>query len=159
MLEFTPEFWLSSKNDSQKGLAARHNKNAEASSHRIRPSILVVDDQQLIANTTAMVLNHSGFRAERAYNGQSALEKALRLRPDFLLTDILMPGMNGVELAVAVRRQLPATIIVLISGQAGVTEILHQARVDGFEFDLLAKPIHPQKLLEHLKRKAPQFWK
>jgi FixJ family two-component response regulator len=69
-----------------------------------------------------------------------------------------MPGITGVDLAIGVRNQLPATVIVLISGQAGITDLLRQARNGGYEFNLLAKPIHPEKLLEYLKRKAPHFW-
>jgi len=121
-------------------------------------TVLVVDDQHLIADTTMAVLNLSGFRAERAYNGQMAMEMALRLRPDYLLSDIVMPEMNGVELAIEVRKQLPRTVIVLISGQAGVTDLLREAIRDGYDFDLLAKPMHPEKLTEYLKQKAPHLW-
>ena len=138
--------------------SAGEQESTESSSQRRKPTILVVDDQQMIADTTATVLNQSGFRAEPAYSGQAALEIALRLRPDYLLTDIVMPGMNGVELAIRVRNHLPTTVIVLFSGQSGITDLLRQAKVDGYEFNLLAKPIHPEKLLEHLKREAPHFW-
>jgi len=58
-----------------------------------------------------------------------------------------------------VHNQLPATIIVLLSGQAGISDLLRQAKERGYEFSLLAKPIHPEKLVEYLKLKGPQFWK
>lgn len=119
-----------------------------------KPTILVVDDQHLIADTTSEILNRSGFKAVSAYNGQSALEIAAKLRPDYLLSDVLMPGINGVELAIAIQKEMPETRIVLFSGQAGITDIVSKAKADGHTFDLLAKPIHPEKLLEHLKRKA-----
>ncbi|HEX3891467.1 MAG TPA: response regulator [Terracidiphilus sp.] len=117
-----------------------------------RPTILVVDDQRLIADTTAEILNQSGFKASRAYSGQAALEIARSLKPDYLLTDVLMPGLNGVELAIEVTRELPTTRIVLFSGQAGIADILHRAKDDGYVFELLSKPIHPEKLVEHLRR-------
>jgi len=119
-----------------------------------KPTILVVDDQHLIADTTREVLNRSGFKAVSAYNGHSALELAAKLKPDYLLSDVLMPGMNGVELAIAIQKEIPKTKIVLFSGQAGITDIVSKAKADGHTFDLLAKPIHPEKLLEHLKRKT-----
>lgn len=119
-----------------------------------KPTILVVDDQQLIADTTRDVLNRLGFKAVSAYNGQSALKIAAKLKPDYLLTDVLMPGMNGVDLAIALQKEMPKTKIVLFSGQAGITDIVSKAKADGHIFDLLAKPIHPEKLLEHLKRKT-----
>ena len=158
MLAITSELYLFSHEDLLKAIAPEEQKSTETSRQLRKPTILVVDDQQMIADTTTMVLNQSGFRAECAYSGQSALEMALNLRPDYLLTDVVMPGITGVDLAIGVRNQLPGTVIVLISGQAGITDLLRQARNGGYEFNLLAKPIHPEKLLEYLKRKAPHFW-
>jgi CheY-like chemotaxis protein len=70
-----------------------------------------------------------------------------------LLADVLMPLMNCVELAIAIARMLPATKILLFSGQVGISDILRQGEEEGYVFDLVAKPIHPEKLVEHLKRK------
>ena len=157
MLAIRPEFYLFSQ-DVPDGFFAQQLESTEEDRRTAKPTILVVDDQHIIADTTAEVLNRSGFRATRAYNGHSALDMALELKPDYLLTDIMMPGMNGIELAITIQQQLPATLIVLFSGQAGITDILRQAEDNGHEFSLLAKPIHPEKLLEYLKKKAPQFW-
>ena len=118
-----------------------------------KPTILVVDDQEMIADTTAEILNGFGFRAVRAYDGQTALQIAAKLKPDYLLADVLMPLMNGVELAIAITKILPATKILLFSGQVGVSDILRQGKEEGYVFDLVAKPIHPEKLIEHLKKK------
>ena len=118
-----------------------------------KPTILVVDDEQMIADTTAEILNKFGFRAVHAYNGQTALEIAAKLKPDYVLSDVLMPGMNGVELAVAITRILPKTKILLFSGQTGISDILRQGEEKGYVFDLVAKPIHPEKLIERLKKK------
>jgi CheY-like chemotaxis protein len=107
----------------------------------------------MIADTTAEILSKYGFRAVRAYSGQSALKLAEKLKPDYLLTDVLMPRMNGVELAIAISKILPAMKILLFSGQAGISDILREAEEEGYTFDLVAKPIHPEKLIEHLKRK------
>ena len=136
-----------------RALASQKRKEKDKNLEVEKPTILVVDDQQLLADTTAEILNQSGFRASRAYAGQSALEIARKLKPDYLLTDILMPGMNGVELAIIVSKELPKTRIVLFSGQAGITDILRQAKEDGYLFELLAKPIHPEKLVERLRQK------
>jgi CheY-like chemotaxis protein len=135
-----------------KNLEKRKTKRSATS--KPKPSILVVDDQPMIADTTTEVLNRSGYKAVCAYNGYSALQIAAKLRPDYLLTDVLMPGMNGVELAISIQKELPETKILLFSGQAGITEIVSKARAAGHSFDLLAKPIHPEKLLEHLKLKT-----
>lgn len=117
-----------------------------------RPRVLVVDDQKLIADTITQILEDAGFEAIAAYDGWTALEAAARFTPDYLLTDVLMPRMNGVQLAITIRRNYPAVRILLFSGQAGTSEIMLEGQKQGFEFELIAKPIHPLKLIEHLKK-------
>lgn len=116
-----------------------------------RPKVLVVDDERLIADTITEILEGAGFDAMAAYDGWTALETAARSHPDCLLSDVLMPGMNGVELAIAMRKLYPAARILLFSGQAGISQILLAGQKQGFEFELIPKPIHPYKLIERLK--------
>lgn len=117
-----------------------------------RRTVLVVDDEPLIVDTTAAALERLGFRVFRAYSGRRALDLAMSILPDLLLTDVLMPGMNGVELAIEIRRLLPSTGIVLFSGQAGISGLLHEAHLKGLPFKLAAKPMHPEKLAEFLRK-------
>ena len=117
-----------------------------------QPKVLVVDDEKLLADTTAAILHRAGFATKTAYDAFGALDVMVSFRPDYLLTDIMMPAMNGVELAIAITRMYPKTRILLFSGQAGITEILEESKVRGFEFPLLAKPVHPARLVEGLKR-------
>jgi CheY-like chemotaxis protein len=119
--------------------------------HARRPRVLVVDDERLIAETMAEILEGAGFQAATAYDGWSALQVAGILQPDYLLSDVLMPRMNGVDLAIAIRKMYPAARILLFSGQAGITEILRAAQNQGFQFELIAKPVHPLTLIARLK--------
>lgn len=119
--------------------------------YRARRKVLVVDDQRLIVDTITEILEGAGFEVIPAYDPWDALEAAAQFRPDHLLTDVLMPRMNGVELAIAVRKMYPAVKILLFSGQAGISEILLEAQNRGYEFELIAKPVHPLKLVERLK--------
>jgi CheY-like chemotaxis protein len=80
--------------------------------------VLVVDDEVLIADTIVMILNRNGFHAEAVYSGTQAIEAARRITPELILSDVLMPQLDGVEAAIAIREFLPATRIVLFSGQA-----------------------------------------
>jgi CheY-like chemotaxis protein len=118
---------------------------------RSLPKILVVDDEKRIADTLTEILEMSGFQVATAYDGWDALEAAARFHPDYLLSDVLMPRMNGVDLAIALRKMYPDAKILLFSGQAGISEILLAGHRQGFEFELIAKPIHPLKLIERLK--------
>lgn len=117
-----------------------------------RARVLIVDDQRLIADTLAEILGNAGFDAVAAYDGFDALDKASRFHPQWLITDVLMPRMNGVELAIAVQKNYPGSSILLFSGQAGISEILQEGHRQGYQFELIAKPIHPLRLIERLKQ-------
>jgi CheY-like chemotaxis protein len=117
-----------------------------------RPRVLVVDDEKLIADTCSEILEGAGFEAKAAYDGWAAMGMVAEFRPDYLLTDVLMPRMNGVELAIAINKMMPSVRILLFSGQAGISDILRRGHERGYEFELVAKPIHPTKLIERLQQ-------
>lgn len=123
-----------------------------------RPVVLVVDDESVIADTLSEILNRSGYTAIAEYDGDSALETALLMPPEMVITDVVLPGMSGIELAITIRRIFPDCKIILFSGQASTADLLAAARQDGHHFTLLNKPLHPQDLLmrvsEGLKKKA-----
>ena len=100
-----------------------------------------------IADSLAKILCLSGFPAIAAYDGNSALETALLKPPELLITDVVLPGMNGVELAITVKRVFPDCKILLFSGQASTGDLLATAHRDGHRFTLLNKPVPPQELL------------
>jgi DNA-binding response OmpR family regulator len=118
---------------------------------RTRLRVLVVDDEQLIAKTVAAILNANGFEALAAFGGEEAMETARRVRPDIVLSDVLMPKMTGVDLGMQVRQELPETRVILFSGQAATTQLMRKAQDAGYTFELLAKPIHPVELVAKLK--------
>jgi CheY-like chemotaxis protein len=115
------------------------------------PRILVVDDEALIADTIVQILNRNGFIAEAAYSGEQAIEMARRSCPELVLSDVLMPQIDGVEAAIEISKLCPDTRIVLFSGQAATLEILSRAKERGYNFELLPKPIHPTQLIQHLR--------
>jgi DNA-binding NtrC family response regulator len=126
-------------------------KDTSPASKTAHTKILVVDDQRLIADTLSEILEDAGFEVSVAYDGLQAVENAARFKPGQLLSDVVMPGMNGVELAKAIHEMHPSTKILLFSGQVGVSEILLDAEKHGYHFELLPKPLHPAKLIERLR--------
>src|SRR5215475_341834 len=112
---------------------------------------LVVDDERVIADTLAIILNKSGFVAEAVYSGRMAVDAARKTPPDLVITDVIMEDMNGIEAAIEIRKMLPDCKILLFSGQAATADLLDQARSHGHHFEILAKPIHPQDLLAKIK--------
>jgi len=113
--------------------------------------VLVVDDERMIASTLALILNQAGFDASAAYSGTEAIDAAKSTRPDLIISDVSMPGMNGIDAMILIRAFLPACKILLISGQTSVINLLQCARERGYDFELLAKPIHPSILIEKLR--------
>lgn len=125
--------------------------NEAAAGTEFRPRVLVVDDERIIAETLGIILTKSGFDTAVAYDGQEAVDKAESWRPDALVSDVIMPRMNGIEAAIRIAAVLPACRIVLLSGQAMTADLAHQARLKGHYFEILPKPVHPQELLDRLK--------
>jgi DNA-binding response OmpR family regulator len=121
--------------------------NATADSHSYRPVVLVVDDESTIADTLSEILTRSGYAAIAAYDAESALETALLMPPELLITDVVLPEMSGIELAITVKRVFPDCKIILFSGQASTSDLLASANRDGHHFSLLSKPVHPRDLL------------
>jgi CheY-like chemotaxis protein len=80
---------------------------------------LLVDDEALVRESTADMLEDLGYEVVQAASAEEAL-RLIRggLRPDVLMTDHLMPGMNGTELANVVRAELPGTPVLIVSGYA-----------------------------------------
>ena len=118
---------------------------------KAKPKVLVVDDERVIADTLAIILNQHGYDASAVYTGTGAVERARNDHPDLIISDVIMPDMNGIEAAINIRRFLPQCKILLFSGQAATANLLESARAQGHEFEILAKPIHPQDLLAKLK--------
>jgi CheY-like chemotaxis protein len=111
------------------------------------PRILVVDDESAIADTLTEILCRSGYPAVAAYDGNGALEIALLSPPELLITDVVLPGMNGIELAITIKRVYPHCKILLFSGQAATADLLTSASCAGHSFTLLSKPVPPRDLL------------
>jgi CheY-like chemotaxis protein len=126
-------------------------ESVAASTVAQKPKVLVADDEQVIANTLAIILNQAGFEARAVYSGEKALESLENFQPDMLISDVIMTGMTGIEAAIATRRQLPKCKILLFSGQAATADLLEKARAQGHEFEILAKPVHPTDLLAKLR--------
>jgi DNA-binding response OmpR family regulator len=110
-----------------------------------------VDDEHAIATTLATILNYAGFDARAMFSGEEAVDALDNLDPDLLITDVVLTGMNGIEAAIITRSKMPKCKILLFSGQAVSLDLLLIARLEGHEFEILAKPIHPIDLLEKVR--------
>ncbi len=119
-----------------------------------RLRVLVVDDEKTIADSLAMIFRVKGFDARAAYSGESALKEADRMRPNVLISDVVMHGMNGFETALEVLRRLPGCRILLISGQAVTMDLMKTAECENCHFEIFNKPVPPKLLIDYLERCA-----
>lgn len=126
--------------------------DAFSSKRNKRKRILVVDDAPEVTEMMAMLLRYAGCEVETGVSGQDALEKAAQSNFDLIVSDIGMPGMNGYELAAAIR-VLPAysqTPLVAVTGFS-MYDDRERAIEAGFN-SFLTKPINPAALLALIEK-------
>lgn len=122
--------------------------------HSAKPKVLIADDEKVIADTLAMILNQGGFDAKAVYTSEKALEEAPKFRPDMLISDVLMADINGVDAAIRMRAILPQIRVFLLSGQTATAEMIAKSKASDLGFEVLVKPVHPKDLLSKLKGAA-----
>jgi len=114
--------------------------------------IFVVDDEHVIASTLAMILQRSGFDAV-SFTDPLQVGKAADLNPpDLLISDVVMPELSGIDLAIQLQASHPTCRVLLFSGQAATANLLDIARGNGHDFEVLSKPIHPTEFLQKIRK-------
>jgi CheY-like chemotaxis protein len=114
-------------------------------------SVFVVDDEPLIASTTAKILQNSGYDARSFVNPLEALQSAQAVGPDLVIADVFMLELSGIDLAIRLKELCPTCKVLLFSGQAETQDLLEAARRHGHDFTVLAKPIPPTELLARIR--------
>jgi DNA-binding NtrC family response regulator len=120
------------------------------------PSVFVVDDERVIASTLAAILKLHGYSATSFTSPLEALAAAQSRGPDLLISDVLMPGLSGVDLAIQIKAECPECKVLLFSGRASTQDLLENARRQGHDFELLQKPIHPSAMLKSIRGLAEE---
>ncbi len=132
------------------GLDELAKKSLLEHSEPVRLLVLVVDDETVIADTLAQILRQAGFAATVAYDAESALQLAGVAPPDLVISDVYMPGMSGIDLAVAISEICPDCRVLLFSGLADSYELKTEMRKAGKRFQVLQKPIPPRQLIDRI---------
>jgi CheY-like chemotaxis protein len=110
--------------------------------------ILIVDDSRVIADTLVIIFKDAGYDARAASSAEEALELIVDWHPDLAILDVVLPKMNGITLAILLRAKCPNCRIALSSGNPVTTDLLAAATASGHAFEVLAKPVHPETLLQ-----------
>lgn len=111
--------------------------------------ILIVDDTKIVCLSLEAELTDAGFDVESAFGGEGALDKVKDGSFDLVFTDLVMPGVNGVELCRDIKKASPRTEVVLMSGHPAEVEQNKQPFLDaGGRDEFLRKPFQPGEVVE-----------
>jgi CheY-like chemotaxis protein len=112
--------------------------------------ILIVDDEANIADTLALIFKMQRYDVRVTYSAEGAIELIAEWRPDLAVLDVMLPGMNGIDLAIVIKANYPACHVLLFSGHANTAMLLEEAGKKGHQFEVMAKPVYPDLMLERV---------
>ncbi len=115
----------------------------------MKRKILVVDDEQSIRSSLKMILEYDGYDVLEAGNGEVALETARKGRPDLVLLDIKMPGMDGLEVLRLLHQDYPNLPVIILSGHGTISTAVQATRLGAYDF--LEKPPQRSRILLTIK--------
>lgn len=110
--------------------------------------LLIVDDEPIVSDSLALLFSTRGYETRVVYSAEQAIEVIAQWQPDLAIIDVVLPQMNGIDLAIALKANYPLCRSVLFSGQPFTSEILEEMAKKGHTFEVLAKPVDPAFLLE-----------
>ncbi|MGA8729605.1 MAG: response regulator [Terracidiphilus sp.] len=110
--------------------------------------ILIIDDDHGIADTLALIFSAHRYAARVAYSAEEAIEMIAEWPPHVAIIDVMLPRMNGIELAIVLKANHPGCRTLLFSGQPDTSKLVEEALKRGHRFEILAKPLPPTFLLE-----------
>ena len=116
--------------------------------------VLIADDERVFATTMAMILQHEGYIPQAVHSGEDAVTAARTFKPDFLVSDIIMLGLTGIEAALEIRLFCPEVRVILYSSYYPTSNVLDPA--EGQDFRFVLSPFSPQELLAMLKEGRPE---
>jgi DNA-binding response OmpR family regulator len=119
-------------------------------------TVLIIEDEKLIIVSTQMVLEAASFRVESATNGEEGISKARELRPDLILLDIMMPGIDGWETLTRLKRDPETSDIPVIIFTAREHARGHQKSTEMGAADYFRKPFEPDELIELVEKHIGQ---
>ncbi len=110
----------------------------------VKPRILIVDDEEDSRVALQVLLGTWGYATDAASQGREALEKAPSLRPSLVITDLIMPDMDGLTLLSALQQEMPRVPVIILTGRATVDTVVGAMRQGAYDY--LTKPVDLDRL-------------
>jgi DNA-binding NtrC family response regulator len=111
---------------------------------RVKHRVLVVDDEESPRTGLTSLLSTWGYEVAAVQNGQQGLERALAFRPLVVVTDLVMPGLSGIDLLRELKHELPGAAVVILTGHASIETAMTAVREGAYDY--LTKPLDPRRL-------------
>ncbi|RZS98075.1 response regulator receiver domain-containing protein [Cecembia calidifontis] len=121
------------------------------SNHLIMKNILVIEDDKLISGLVSFRLKKEGFNITLAEDGMEGIKKFDALEPDLVITDVLVPYRNGIEIVEYAKKKRPNCPVIVLSCMGEEEETVIKAFQVGAS-DFMPKPFHPNELAFRVKR-------
>ncbi|MBI2365585.1 MAG: sigma-54-dependent Fis family transcriptional regulator [Deltaproteobacteria bacterium] len=121
---------------------------------RPRLHVLIVDDDAATRDGLIALLESWGYRATAEPDGKAALSECDKELPHAVVTDLMMPGMNGLEFIAALGERVQQLAIIFLTGQATIETAVQAIKLGAYDY--LAKPLEPQRLREVLEKGLKQ---
>ena len=121
---------------------------------RPRAKVLVVDDDPATRDGLTALLETWGYSASSTADGKTALKLCAKELPQAVVTDLMMPGMNGIEFIEGLREQVQQVAVVMMTGQATVETAVQAIKLGAYDY--LTKPLEPEKFRAVLERGLKQ---
>jgi two-component system alkaline phosphatase synthesis response regulator PhoP len=126
----------------------------------MKKSILIVDDEQDIRQILSYNLQKEGFETYEAENGEEGIRLAEKIHPDIIILDVMMPGMDGIEVCETIRKTAGNSQVLICFLTARGEDYSQIAGLDAGADDYISKPIKPKVLISRInaliRRRAPQ---
>ncbi|HOE66677.1 MAG TPA: SpoIIE family protein phosphatase [Candidatus Hydrogenedentes bacterium] len=116
------------------------------------PLILSIEDEATVRRSIVGYLEDSGFAVLEASNGQAGLDAFREKRPDLVLSDLRMPGVDGLRVLETIAREAPETPVIIVSGTGDMNDAVASLQLGAWDY--VMKPIQDMAVLEHSIRKA-----
>lgn len=117
-------------------------------------SVLICDDEELLVKSCGQILSSEGYTVHTEGRGKSALDNVRRHRPDIVLTDLMLPDMDGLTLLKEIKKLAPETLVVMITGFATVDSSVEAIRAGAYDY--IPKPFTATQLRILIGRAAQQ---
>jgi DNA-binding NtrC family response regulator len=117
-------------------------------------SVLICDDEELLVKSCGQILSSEGYTVQTEGRGKSALEAVRRHHPDIVLTDLMLPDMDGIALLKEIKKTAPDTLVVMITGFATVDSSVEAIRAGAYDY--IPKPFTATQLRILIGRAAQQ---